>query len=87
MTCVTKYEFIFDWSNGAEMSLTGGSGFSRVDVADNDDVDVNFLFTVDEISTSDTERMYEDVRRYCWTLSSSRRDFDLPHDDGFGRLV
>jgi hypothetical protein len=75
-----------DWV-GARCVLTSGGGLARVDVADNDDVDVNLLLTTKQAMSVTTALWYEegiaivrggDVDRGegCCAVVHS------PHDDG-----
>lgn len=52
-------------------SLTGGGGFARVDVADDDDVDVGFLLTMSSVSNSERIRGIWNVVRGGWPRWSS----------------
>ena len=53
---------------------TGGGRLARVDVADNDDVDVNLLFTAMRECVSDTGPRIEGIYLIRWLIED-----DLPH--------
>jgi hypothetical protein len=48
-----------DWV-GARCVLTSGGGLARVDVADNDDVDVNLLLTTEQAMSVTTALWHEE---------------------------